>query len=251
MKGIDNEFMFVMALNRKKVKELNPLLYDLINAIFPFIDDGMEIKAWRNHYNQKTDVLIKINNIVRRISIKMGSRNSIHEEPLSSFVEFLEKNGISKEVINKYLLFHFGDGTINGKGKTRYDSKYLRKRIYREIGYVNNYFNNNSLVKKLCDRFIIKGLIYNDCIDALVYGTPDDFLWIKKDDIYKIMAKRINDYCSSPHFGFLVIQPLNRCLNYNSNSEYARYKVQLKWYTLFDDIFWFYNSKIIKANNVT
>ena len=244
MDGINNEFSFVMAINRKKVKELNPLIRDLIDYLFPNIDEEVTLKAWKNHYNQKTDVLIKANNTIKRISIKMGSRNSVHEESLESFIDFLFKIGLSEKVVNEYLLFHFGDGTTDGNGKERYDSKYLRAKYSNEIKGINKCLNREDIINNVCDRFIIKGLIFNDCINAIVYGTPEDFLWIKIEEIYKIMFKRIHDFCSSPHFGFLVIQPLNRCINYNKKYEFARYKVQLKWYSLFDDIMFILNDRV-------
>ena len=46
----------------------------------------------------------------------------------------------------------------------------------------------------------------------------------------------MNKYCSAVHFGALVCQPLNRCLNYNNRYSYSRFYVQVKWYSLFDDI---------------
>lgn len=58
--GFDNEYQFVMALNNKRVGELNILLKDLIYTIFNNITDDMIVKSWRNHYKQKSDVMIKI-----------------------------------------------------------------------------------------------------------------------------------------------------------------------------------------------
>ena len=50
-----------------------------------------------------------------------------------------------------------------------------------------------------------------------------------------ILSKR-NSYSTSAHISSLVIQPQNRCLNYNSKYEKERFCVQIKWYSLFDDI---------------
>ncbi|MBO4600937.1 MAG: hypothetical protein J5634_01725 [Bacilli bacterium] len=247
MNGKDNEFSFVVAINRKKVGELNLLLYDLIHYLFPYANDDMEIKAWKNHYNQKTDVLIKIGNVIKRISIKMGSRNSVHEESLKTFINFLIYLKIPKNIIDKYLYFHFGDGTINGKGIKRVDSMYLREHYKKEIEEINKWFSNKSLGRKVCDRFIVKGLVYHDSIDALVYGTPEDFLWLKKDDIYKIMDSKMSLFSTSPHFGFLTLQPYSRCIDHNKKYEFARYKVQLKWYSLFDDIIEYMNKSVIPS----
>ncbi len=87
--GKQNEFDFVLMLNGKKVSSLDPNTYDLIHAIYNNIDDNCIIKSWKNHFKQKTDVMISIDGIIKGISIKNGSRNSVHVEPLSSFCFFL------------------------------------------------------------------------------------------------------------------------------------------------------------------
>ena len=115
---------------------------------------------------------------------------------------------------------------------------------------MNLWFNNEKILSSVCDRFLIRGLIYNDRIDALVYGTPNDFIWIKRDDIYKIIDIKKNNNCSAPHFGQLICQPLNRCLNRNPKYEYARDYVQIKWYSLFDDIIEYMNGRAFQTNNV-
>ena len=120
--GRQNEYDFVLHFNGKKVKELDPNSYDLIHTIFNNISDETIIKSWKNHYKQKTDVMIKIDNIIKGISIKTGNKNSVHVEPLSSFVHFLQENGIPFNIIDMYLKYHFADGTLDGSGKTRKSS---------------------------------------------------------------------------------------------------------------------------------
>lgn len=68
--GNSNEFEFVKYLNNKKILELNPLFRALIDELFAIKDEESIIKCWRNHYNQKSDILIKINNKLKGISIK-------------------------------------------------------------------------------------------------------------------------------------------------------------------------------------
>lgn len=50
---------------------------------------------------------------------------------------------------------------------------------------VNNSFNNLELVKKAINRFVIQGRNSKYEKDAIVYGAINDFLWIKKDIVYK------------------------------------------------------------------
>ncbi len=60
--GKQNEYDFVLMFNGKKISELDPNSYDLIHAIYNNINDGNVVKAWKNHYKQKTDIMIKRNN---------------------------------------------------------------------------------------------------------------------------------------------------------------------------------------------
>ena len=90
--GYDNEFEFVKYFNGKKINELNPISYDLMKTLFPLENENSIIKCWRNHYKQKSDIMIKINNKMKGISIKKGSRNSVHVEPISEFIHFLIQN---------------------------------------------------------------------------------------------------------------------------------------------------------------
>ena len=119
MKGYENEYDFVIAINNKKPYELNPILQELIYNIFNNIQNNQIIKAWRNHYNQKSDTLIKIGNAIREVSIKMGSRNSVHVEYIDDFIDFLKAHNIPTDIIDKYLRFHYADDTNNNTGNKR------------------------------------------------------------------------------------------------------------------------------------
>ena len=119
MNGFDNEFAFVLALNNKTIKELTPICRDLIETIFPDENENSIIKCWLNHFKQKSDIFVKINNKMKGISIKKGMKNSVHVEPISEFISFLINNHIPRDSIIEYLKFHYADGTTNGKGLKR------------------------------------------------------------------------------------------------------------------------------------
>ncbi|MGN0966666.1 MAG: hypothetical protein ACI4OP_03630 [Candidatus Coprovivens sp.] len=236
MNGTNNEFDFVLEFNNKKVKELNPLLRFIIEDIFYDISEGDTIKAWRNHLKQKSDILLNIKGVIKGISIKMGGRNSVHVEHIGDFCNFLYKLGATKEQVNSYIKYHYADGTLNGKGIERLSCAQYKKKYQKEIDILNRFLNTQKNVSKAIDRFVLKGNNSDYEIDGIIWGTPKDFLWISKKEIINIiMLKRVY-YSSAVHFSTLVCQPLNRCLNYNSRYSYGRYYVQIKWYTLFDDI---------------
>lgn len=248
--GFDNEYEFVIYLNNKRICELNPMFRDLIDELFPFEDGNSVIKSWRNHYKQKTDIFVKINGIIKGVSIKKGMKNSFHVERISDFIHFLIENKVDKKIVIEYLKYHYADGSTNGKGDKRLSVEEYKKDNQDAIDNINKSFSNNELLKKAIDRFVIKGKNSDYYIDALICGEVSDFLWIKKEDLIKIALSKIDKYSTAVHFGPLTIQPKNRCLNNNIKYEKDRYCVQVKWYNLFDDIIENMNNKVMdKINN--
>ena len=244
--GFDNEYEFVKYLNGKRVIELNPIFKELIERIFPDIDDYALIKSWRNHYKQKTDIFIKINGIMKGISIKKGIKNSIHVERISDFIHFLIENNIDREIVIEYLKYHYADGSTNGRGNKRLSVEEYKQNNQFSIDKINIFLNKDEILLKAIDRFVIKGKNSNYYIDALICGTIDDFIWITKEDIIKVIMSKKDNYSTAVHFGPLTVQPKNRCLNYNSKYEKDRFCVQIKWYNLFDDIIENMNNKIME-----
>lgn len=237
--GYQNEFYFVLEFNNKRIKELNPMLREVIDDLYPNFNDESIIKSWRNHINiEKGDIILKINNCIRSISVKKGMRNSIHLESIYSFKNFLDDLGIDKNIINMYENFHYGKFQ-----NTIISGEEYKKRFKNEIMIINEAFSTIN-INKVIDRFILKGKISKYPIDGIIYGTPKDFFWIKKDDIIEIINKSLNTTSNGIHIGCLFIQPLNRCLN--QNTKYLKYRdyVQVKWYSIFDDIIRFKNDKL-------
>lgn len=246
--GYNNEYNFVIEFNNKKVRELNPLLHDFVYSIFKNIKNDDVIKCWRNYYDQKSDIFIKIGNVMKGISIKMGSRNSVHVESILEFKRFLKKHNIPNHIICEYLKFHYADGTLNDSGSKRLSAEDYKKEHQSKIDEINKYFNAPNIVFDAIDRFVLKGNNSEYDISAIILGTPDNFLWLTKNDIKKILNKKSNEYCSSPHFSNLICQPMNRCLNYNEKYEKYRKYIQIKWYSLFDNIVEQMNNSAMKES---
>lgn len=243
--GFYNEYVFVKNLNGKSIKELNPLLRELIHYLFYDIKDTDLVKCWRNHYPQKADILIKVNNHIKGVSIKRGMKNSLHVDCISEFIHFLIENKVPRDIIIKYLKYHYADGTTNGKGKIRLSVEEYKKTHQRDIDKINRVFNQEELLRKAIERFVIKGNNSKYYIDALIHGEVEDFLWLSTESIVSIILSKKNDYSSAVHFGPLVCQPQSRCLNHNPLYEKDRFKVQIKWYSLNDDIIEYMNNEVV------
>lgn len=232
--GYQNEFLFVLEFNNKKIKNLNPLLREIIDDLFPNSNEESVIKSWTNHYKrQKADILIKIDNQTKYISIKKGSRNSIHVEYITHFLSFLKKMGLNDYEIQQYKNFHYGIDKNN-------DELILNSHDYCEQNK-ESIKNINEALKRidfdeLINRFLLFGINSRYSIDGLIYGTPDDFFWINTNEIREILRETKGKKSSSVHIGELYIQPMNRCINNNPKYIWCKNYVQIKWYSLFDDI---------------
>lgn len=204
--------------------------------MFGELDDNCEIKCYKNNELQKCDIFIKINNEIKRISIKKGVKNSVHIEPISEFIHFLIENHMPRHMIINFLKYHYADGTTNGTGSNRISIAGYKMTHQKEIDEINKFINKKDILCKAINRFIIYGRNSENMIDCILYGVPEDFIWIKTDDIYNILLAKKNEYSTSIHFSHLTYQPMNRCLNHNPKYDKCRFICQIKWYQISDDI---------------
>lgn len=234
-KGIQNENDFIKYFNNKKVKELNPMAAAFIEMLFSNINDNDIIKTTYRLDKTKSDFLLTINNITKKVSVKSGRCNSVHLESIETFINFLRKNDISEDIIDKYLYYHYADSTNNGTGKNRLYVIEYKEKYQNDIDMINSAFNNEELIIKTINRFILVGKFY-DSVDVIIYGNINDFLWITKEEIYKLILSKKDEYSTGVHFGPLFCQPWTRNLQFKQSDEYKRNYVQIKWYSLADDI---------------
>ena len=146
------------------------------------------------------------------------------------------ENNIPRELVIEFLKYHYADGSTNGSGKIRLTSLEYKVNHQDEIDKINKFLNQDDFLIKSIDRFVVKGRNSKESIDTIIYGTINDFLWIKTKDVYNILLKHKEDYSTGIHFSNLFYQPLDRCINRNPRYESRRYISQIKWYSLFDDI---------------
>lgn len=249
--GFQNELEIKRELDNKTIKELNPMYRSFIEDLFSNINDSDLINCIIDDSNKKHDIVISIKNEKRYISIKKGIKNSVHVEGISSFIHFLIQNHVKRNVVIEYLKYHYADGSTNGTGINRLSAEEYKKENQEKIDMINAEINNKDLLIKVIDRFILKGNISDKSIDAILFGVNDDFVWIKKEDIIKVILSKKDVYSSAVHFGPLTIQPLDRCLNYNPKYDKRRFCVQVKWYNLADDIIELMNNRYMVKSGYT
>lgn len=237
--GFKNENLMLESLNNKKFSELNDNLQQMIvymadNAILP----NTLIKAYKIGGKEKTDLIVEIDNQPFNISIKKGMGNSVHQEKVEDFIDFLEKEfDITKDLANDIRFFIWCDGTIDGSGKLsdRVGASQFKKKYPKITNNLRQFFHNNK--RKLIERFVIKGPRTNLFPDFIYYGTPNKGFIIKsKNAINWLCEDNMESKKAAVPVGRLTFQPWNPVINGNPKREHCRGQIQLKWSSICKDL---------------
>lgn len=230
--GFQNEIQIEKALDFKIYDEVNANLKHFLNDIFYGYNlHGKRIHAIRCRQNVKPDFYLHIDGIDKEVyvSIKKGSGNSIHQESLGRFIEFLKSEKIPSKIINDLLLYHYGDGTINNTGKIRYKAQDFSNMHPELVSSLNTCFSNKFFLKKVVMRFIFKGNIENAPIaDYLYHGTVHNGVWASRNEIMNFIENNIVS-SKALSFGVLTYQVWNRNLSFKHKMEQRREQIQIKW----------------------
>jgi hypothetical protein len=236
--GFDNEKAIYEALNGKVLKDLNENLKNLIKSIFGRIDENSVIKCEKIGGQDKTDIKIIIGKESHTLSVKKGSGNSVHQEPVEDFIKYLEEEfEISEDIKNNLRFFIWGDGTLDGKGNInrRMTANEIKKNYPEKIKNIQDFFNKHE--KTLLERFLVKGTKSDVKPDYVYYGTPEEGIWCKSDKIIEWMINNKLRNNKSIHIGRLTFQAWNRNIKGEKEStEKKRGHIQLKWGSIKEDL---------------
>ncbi len=232
-KGIKNEYAFANYFDNHKIKDLNEQSQDLIFNLYGIIfDKNQKIECWRSKYFEKADIKIRINGIIKGISIKTGKQCSMHQENKQTFYKFLSKIGISNNIIIKFD--NFMKGKINNQKVT--GKEYMK--IYNEdikeiIKAFNEYYSKTNMII----RFLFQGNDFQKYgCDAIIYGNPNDFIWATKDEILFYLINNPSKLTGCLYVSNLNIKNYDRNLNNNQIRIKNQDDIQVKWYTLYEDL---------------
>ena len=121
--GFTNESLMVEALNNTMPKELNSNLKRFIKDIctenkINFSNDMLIRASLEKNNRLKQDFYINIEGRDFGISTKMGTGNSVHQEKIEEFIEWLDRCSlieITDEIKDCLRFFIWGDGSLNGQ----------------------------------------------------------------------------------------------------------------------------------------
>lgn len=230
--GFDNEIRIEKCLNFKKFENITPNLQNFLRDVFKGYNlNGKEIHATRSPQRIKPDFYLVADGIPKGVyvSIKKGSGNSIHQESLSLFIDYLKSLNASDQIISYLKEFHYADGTTNNTGKKRITASEFKKQNPEKIVALNAFFNQKPIIKKMFERFIFLGNLQDAVrVDYVYHGTPNKGVWASRDEIYQYLATKLFDN-DSVHFSQLTYQVWNRNIKRNPNTEIRREQMQIKW----------------------
>lgn len=232
--GFDNEDSIRNALNNKTFEELNKNLQELIK--YSFNNYTGTINCNKIAGQNKSDLMIVIGNERHTYSIKKGTGNSVHQEPVDKFIIFLkEKYSLTDELGNLIKFFIWGDNTFDGKGdiRNRLSASKFKSKYPDIIQRINTFFT--PIKKDLIKRFVIDGSDYsNSSSDFIYYGNELDGVCCKSEKALNWLSN--NDCKSTIPIGRLSFQAWNRNINGGNKSEHKRGVIQLKWANIKEDI---------------
>ena len=100
-KGFQNEIDFKNFIDHKQIKNLPDNMQQLLGTLFKDVKEDSLVYCWKSKYLEKADIKIRINGIIKGISIKTGKQCSIHQEHKNK-LSFLIKNR-SRRKYYKYI----------------------------------------------------------------------------------------------------------------------------------------------------
>lgn len=227
--GIKNEIEIVEHLDSHVISELNSNLKNFVLDIFQssnLFNKNEIIYAERtNNKKFKPDMIVKCAEKNNHISIKKGSGNSIHQEPINGFIKYIQEDlHATKDVVDCLLFFHWGDGTLDGTGlvSSRMKARDIIKEYPEKIASIQNFFNKNE--DRLLERFLSTGVHHLSHVDYLYHGNFQSADWHSIVEVYKNLKANPSNALS---VGGLNFQTYGRSLN--GQDDVRRSDVQLKW----------------------
>lgn len=238
--GFDNEDKIIHALHNKQFNQVSTNLQNLIKDSFRNYDSV--IVCTKQAGQNKSDLMISIGNESHTYSIKKGTGNSIHQEPVEQFIDFLNSNySMPLSVKNSLRLFIWGDKTLDGKGlvSDRLSVSQFKKLYPQDIINIQLFFN--TITKALIKRFLIDGVQSTISAEYIYYGTKDNGRCINSLKALKWLVSNKSNGAIS--IGKLTFQAWNRNINDTEASKNKRGVIQLKWGSIKDDIVVIANEK--------
>jgi len=225
--GFKKEKELVISLNKKYFKDLNKNHKEIIKRSFSEFEENEQIicSSTGSAGTNKPDFVIKIGNEKYSYSFKTGSGNAIHQESLSTFLEFCKKlEGCTQSLIDCIKFFIWTDGTTDGTGKIkdRMNKIVWKKKYPKKLNEIKKFFLRNKI--QIIEKVLFEGR-KNNITDYFVYKKKDEsFIILKSNDVIKKFGDWVNGIYG---LGPITFQTWNPALQ--GQTKKPRDVVQFKW----------------------
>lgn len=246
--GFSNQIYLINYFNNSLVKDFSGVSRRLLCDINPMAKAKDLVKACQ--INEKARVKIIVGDIEKKVSVFIGSGNSVHQEKITGFIEFCELLGITEREKEAILRVHYADGTIDGKGavSNRLDGRASIEEAYPEdIRIAQDFLDSHK--REMIERFLVygkDGMKNNHRVDYIFYGTYSDGVYASTTEMVDYLLEIESSSRAVLSVGPLSIQMWNRNLSGRQSTEYKRDSIQVKWGKLREHIYNAYELSLIK-----
>ena len=236
--GNFKEVEVIQSLNGKKVKELSNNLRNLMTPLYGFLDEEEIVQCYKIEDFIKPDFVTVYKGEKKYISMKSGRAESVHQESISNFIAFLRSQDISQRTLETILLYQYGDGTIDGTGKQRYEYNKLRLKLDARIQDANRELNRNKeFIMKVIERCMFVGTLANAIpIDCIYFGDYRYGVVATTNQIEKHIYRKNWNWMNNLHIGPLQLRPHARYVGKEIKNPESREKVECYWANFASDI---------------
>ncbi|QWQ38683.1 hypothetical protein KMP11_06990 [Gemella sp. zg-570] len=258
--GFSNEEILVKCLNNKSLQELSSHLKQFILSICSdnqiSISDNTIITSEiatkeldpvsNKKINVKPDFYIHIKDSTFGISTKIGNGNSVHQEDIESFINWLKSlnsvNDCDESVYNDLRLLIWADGTIDGtapikrdlKGNVigRFSTTQFKILFSDKWTKIQNLLTNNK--EAIIRRALFFGKVGKE-VHYIYHGNERHGSWIKQSKLLEFNLENEIEK-STFNVGRLSFQTYNADLKGTDSGKKKRGYIQLKYGNIQNDL---------------
>lgn len=230
-RGMDFEQQFFESLNNKCCSDLNPNLQKFICTIFKTNNKGGVISCQLVRGFMKPDIEIVYLGKTVYVSLKTGTSKTVHQERISTFIQFLKDNKISEGTIETILLLHYADGTTDGTGEKRYSFLDMNFNLQERIKKANIELNRDSrFVMDFLEKVMFVGVIENAIPATHIYHGDCEFgYFASKEQVKRFVLLKSWDFMTNLHIGPFQFRAHARYLDSEIKNVEARHKCDVWW----------------------
>ena len=236
--GSFKELELAKSFNKKRYSKLPKNLKNVINNMYGSIEDNALIHCKQLEGTMKPDLEFEIKGEKHYVSMKSGSNGIVHQENIFQLCEHLKVIGISEYTIDTIQYFHFGDGTLDGSGKKRYQYRYLINWLAKRIKYANFELNaNRKFVMHIVNRCIFKGTDPNNILAEFVYNGDKEYgVIVSRKHILMHVKNNKYSYMDNLHIGPLIMHPHARYVDQKIKNVKRRNTIEFHWANYFTSL---------------